>query len=169
MEDILIVDGYNIINGWPELNKLKEESLEHAREKLIEVMSNYGSFKGVQVIVVFDGHLVKGGLRSSELINGVEVIYTGEGETADAVIEKLMHQLPPSLLICVATSDWSEQKIVLGKGAVRLSGRELLHKIQEINKEAEKFYRSNPVESRALDTHLDAKIKSELEKWRRSK
>lgn len=125
MEAVLLVDGYNVINGWPELDKIKEENLEHARDKLIEILSNYGSFKGLQVIVVFDGHLVKGGVRTSEIINGVEVIYTGEGETADAVIEKLMHQLPPSVQAYVATSDWNEQKIVLGKGALRLSVRDL--------------------------------------------
>lgn len=169
MEDILIVDGYNVINGWPELNKLKEESLAHAREKLIDILSNYGSFKGVQVIVVFDGHLVKGGVRATELVNGVEVIYTGEGETADAVIEKLMHQLPSSLLVCVATSDWDEQKIVLGKGAVRLPVREMLAKVKAVTREAEKYYHSKAVETRALDSHLNGEVLRILEAWRRSR
>lgn len=169
MDAVLLVDGYNVINGWPELDKIKEESLEHAREKLIDILSNYGSFQDIQVIVVFDGHLVKGGVRTTEMINGVEVIYTGEGETADAVIEKLMHQLPPSVQAYVATSDWNEQKIVLGKGAIRLSVRDLHRKVKEMEKEAKSFYQSKPQNLHRLDNHLTAELKNQLEKWRRSK
>lgn len=168
MDEVLLVDGYNIINNWDELNKLKEESLSHARERLIDIMASFGALKGVQVIVVFDGHLVKGGVRHSEIISGVEVIFSGEGETADSVIEKLMHQLPPNIRrVYVATSDWDEQKIVLGKGAIRLSARELLIEVQKLHKEAEKQYINQQKGKRSLDSYLNLNVLEILEKWRR--
>lgn len=168
MDEVLIVDGYNIINNWDELNKLKGESLSHARERLIDIMASFGALKGIQVIVVFDGHLVKGGVRNSEFISGVEVIFSGEGETADSVIEKLMHQLPPNVKrVYVATSDWDEQKIVWGKGAIRLSARELLLEVQKLHKEAEKCYINKQKVKQPLDSYLNVNVVEILEKWRR--
>ncbi|MDF2815945.1 MAG: putative Yacp protein, partial [Paenibacillus sp.] len=52
MKQILIVDGYNIIGAWPELSKLKDISLEEARDKLIDLLANYQSYSGKRVIVV---------------------------------------------------------------------------------------------------------------------
>lgn len=168
MDEVIIVDGYNIINYWDELNKLKGESLSHARDRLIDIMASFGALKGIQVIIVFDGHLVKGGVRNSEFVSGVEVIYSGEGETADAVIEKLMHQLPPNIKrVYVATSDWDEQRIVLGKGAIRLSARELAIEVQKLHKEAEKLYVNDRRSKQFLDSYLNVNILEILEKWRR--
>ena len=83
MEDYLIVDGYNIMNGWLELAALKEQSLEHARDKLVEIMGNFQALMGNRVVVVFDAHLVKGSAGNREHVGGVEVIFSREGETAD--------------------------------------------------------------------------------------
>ncbi|MDS1030400.1 NYN domain-containing protein [Bacillota bacterium LX-D] len=167
MEDVLIVDGYNVLNGWPELNKVKEESLEHAREKLIDILSEYSALKGVQVIVVFDGQMVKGGIRNAQFISGIEVIYTNEGETADSVIEKLMHQLPSNLLAAVATSDWDEQKIVLGKGAIRMPVRELREQALALEKDVQKFYHVGKQKTDLLEARIENKVRAVLEKWRR--
>jgi predicted RNA-binding protein with PIN domain len=168
LDEVILVDGYNIINYWDELSKLKAESLAHARERLIDIMASFSSLKGIQVIIVFDGHLVKGGVRNSEFVSGVEVIYSGEGETADAVIEKLMHQLPPNIKrVYVATSDWDEQRIVLGKGAIRFSARELLLEVQRLHKKAKKLYANNNTHKQPLDSLINLNILEILEKWRR--
>lgn len=98
----------------------------------------------------------------------MEVIYSGEGETADAVIEKLMHQLPPNIKrVYVATSDWDEQRIVLGKGAIRFSARELLLEVQRLHKEAKKLYANNNTHKQPLDSLINLNILEILEKWRR--
>ena len=94
-EKYLIVDGYNIINSWPELSVLKKEDYSHARDKLVEILSDYQGFVRVNVILVFDGHNVKGSAGSREKIGGVEVVFTREGETADMFIERLIGELTP--------------------------------------------------------------------------
>ena len=60
-KDYLLVDGYNIIHAWEDLSTLAREDLDGARAKLIDLLRNYQSWRGCQVIVVFDAYKVKGG------------------------------------------------------------------------------------------------------------
>ena len=59
MKEYLIVDGYNIIGAWPELQALKEENLEYARVRLIEILSAHAALSKRIVIFVFDAYQVK--------------------------------------------------------------------------------------------------------------
>lgn len=167
LERYLLVDGYNVINAWPELNKLKEENFEHARAKLIEILSNYSGFKGIKIIIVFDAHQVKGGIERRERHGKIEVIYTQEGIIADMVIEKLINFLPKSARVYVATSDKVEQDIIWGKGAYRISSRELLLEVQRVKKEARSYYKKNTANVYRLDDNLTDDIRDALEKLRR--
>lgn len=170
MQDLLIVDGYNILNTWPELVALKDESLDHARNRLLDIMANYQGLTGFVVIVVFDAHLVKKGEGSTFQHGAVEVIFTQEKETADLCIEKLVGVLGGQYRITVATSDWAQQRVVLGKGALRLSARELLISVKEKEKEGN-YYAE---EYRKLSPRLEGRISQDnvrktLERWRRGK
>jgi len=169
-EEMLIIDGYNVINSWPELIKLKEDNFEHARLRLIEILSNYSGYRGIKVIIVFDAHQVKGGIERKEFYDNVEVIFSGEGVTADAVIEKLISSLPPkSYRTFVATSDKAEQEMIWGKGACRMSSRELLLEVNKTVRENEPFLKELQHKPNPLDSHLSDEVKVILEKWRRGK
>lgn len=139
-QEYLLVDGYNIINAWSALALFKEEDMEHAREKLIELLSSYQMYKGIKLILVFDAHLVKGGLESRTFNSPVEVVFTREGETADSFIERLVYELSEKCKLTVATSDWEEQRIVLGKGASRVSARELWDDLVNVQSEIRNIY-----------------------------
>ncbi|MFZ5640026.1 MAG: NYN domain-containing protein [Bacillota bacterium] len=167
MTDCLLVDGYNILHAWPHLAKLMDKDLEHARTKLIEQLSNYGALTGTKIIIVFDAHLVKGGQGSSEETGGVEIIYTPEGVTADMAIEKLAARLAAGRRVTVATSDWTQQRMVFAKGAVRMPARELLAEVLSA-KEGSEAYKGTAAE-RGIREHLSEEIKGILEKIRRSK
>ncbi|MDK2824398.1 MAG: uncharacterized protein PWQ67_2439 [Clostridia bacterium] len=169
LEEILVIDGYNVINAWPELMKLKEVNFEHARSKLLEIVSNYSGYKGIKVIVVFDAHQVKGGIEHRENYGNVEIVYSGEGITADLVIEKLISSLPRNSKIFVATSDKTEQEMIWGKGAYRISSRELLAEIEETFKRNEVFLKEKQYKPYRLDSHLSDEVKHILERWRRGK
>ncbi len=169
MEDILIVDGYNIINSWPELVVLRNDSYAHARDKLLEILQGYQGLASVKVIVVYDAHLVKGGLQRQENIGGVQVIFSGEGETADMIIERLADQLTSRFDVAVATSDWAEQQLVIQRGATRLSARELLENVNKYKINSRKYYRGNTINSQTLDARIEAKVRDTLEKWRRKR
>lgn len=169
MKECLIVDGYNILHAWPQLAKLMAEDLEHARIRLVELLSNYGAFRGIKVIIIFDAHMVKGGQGSSETSCGVDIIYTQEGVTADMAIEKLVSRLPAGWQAIVATSDWTQQRIVFGKGAVRMAARELVAEVLSIDKEKDIYQDLRPVAEAGLGEHLPKETKDVLEKIRRSK
>ena len=127
MKETLIVDGYNVINAWPELISLKDQNLEHARDALIDLLASYGAYKGMKVVVVFDAHEVSG-IESIQFQKQVEVVFTKEGETADSFIERTSYNLKgKQQRVYVVTSDWAEQLVILWAGAYRISARELYH------------------------------------------
>lgn len=129
-KEYLLVDGYNIIFSWKELNSLAKENLEAARNKLADILCNYQGYQKNEIILVFDGYKSKGNLGSVIHYNNIDIIYTKEAETADQFIEMITHQLGKQYQIRVASSDATEQMIILGKGASRLSARELQIEIE---------------------------------------
>lgn len=144
-EEYLLVDGYNIIFAWDELNALAQDNLELARASLINAMCNYRGFVGGHLILVFDAYRVKGAVREIEEIGGISVIYTKEAETADMYIEKVSHELGKKHRVRVATSDRLEQIIILGAGAYRMSASEFHDEVMR----AERDIRSTIFENNA--------------------
>ncbi len=133
--EYLLVDGYNIIFAWDELKAIAKDSLESARQRLIDILSNYRGFKKCRLIVVFDAYKVKGGKGSVEEEHGVSIVYTKEAETADMYIEKVTHQLSRDHRVRVATSDGLEQIIILGNGAYRVSAEEFRREVAQTEQE----------------------------------
>lgn len=169
MEEYYLVDGYNIIHAWPELNEMKNFSLDHARDKLVEIMANFAAFTGSRIKVVFDAHLVKSGTGGSEIINGVEVLYTEEGETADGLIERQVGEIVKHATAYVVTYDWDEQRIIFGRGAYRITPRELLNLVLKTNQEGQKKYVKNLSTDRYLEDRINGDIRNKLEEMRRKK
>ena len=132
--EYLLVDGYNIIFAWDELRKTAEESLDLARNRLINILCNFQGYKRYEVILVFDAYKVPGDTREVEKSGGISIVYTKEHETADAYIEKVSHELVKEHRVRVATSDGAEQVIILGNGALRMSATELLEEVTEAEK-----------------------------------
>ena len=170
-KNFLLVDGYNIIHAWDDLREMAEISLEIARNKLMDIMSNYQGYKShYEVIVVFDGYLVKGSIGSVYEYNNIYVVYTKEAETADHYIEKTVNNLPRECHVRVATSDGLEQLIILGHGAVRMSARELKREIEGVNHQLrEKFIDNKPPKSNLLMDNLDVETQKLFEQMRRAK
>jgi predicted RNA-binding protein with PIN domain len=169
MEEILIVDGYNIIGDWPELKDLKnKESLEDAREKLLQYLADYKAYTGKKVIVVFDAHQVFGRGRD-ERIYGLDVQYTAENETADERIERLVKELKTRRnQIYVASSDRTEQWVVFAQGALRMSARELSIEVAKSESGIdEKVKKSAEKPKLTLKDSLGEEIEKIFEQWRR--
>ena len=108
----LLVDGYNIIFAWDELNEIAKDNLDLARNQLINILCNYQGFKQCELILVFDAYKIKGGQRNIEKIHNINVVYTKEAETADMYIEKVTHEIGKKHRVRVATSDNLEQIII---------------------------------------------------------
>lgn len=133
-EKYLLVDGYNIVFAWEELNELAKDNIDAARDKLMDIMCNYQAYKGMHLILVFDAYKVKGGIGSMQDYHNIHVVYTKEAETADQYIEKLAHQMGRENDVTVATSDGLEQLIIRGEGCKLISAREFYEEIREVNR-----------------------------------
>jgi len=131
----LLVDGYNIIHAWADLKSLLEDgssnadrqslSLEAARFKLLEMMSEYKAMKDTEIIVVFDAYNVRGHFTEKLDYMGVHVVYTKEAETADQYIARFTVENSKNFDITVATSDGLIQLIIRGEDSKMLSARDL--------------------------------------------
>lgn len=139
--EYLLVDGYNIIFSWDELSAMAKNDLDSARSRLINIMCNYQGFKNCNLILVFDAYKVKSD-REVERYGNVIVIYTKEAETADMFIEKAAMKLSNESRVRVATSDGTEQLIIFGAGAVRVSAREFKMEVDEVEQSIRKILES---------------------------
>lgn len=170
-KEFLLVDGYNIIHAWDELKEMAEEvSLESARQRLMDILSNYKGVKKNTVILVFDGYLVKGNIGTVYEYNNIFVVYTKEAETADHYIERVVTSLPKHYRVRVATGDGLEQLIIYGQGAIRMTARELFYEIRGVEKDLrERFIENRPPKNNLLSEQLDAEALEWLEAMRRKK
>jgi predicted RNA-binding protein with PIN domain len=167
MEELLIVDGYNMIGAWPQLSDIKKKELGRARDVLLTILSEYQVFSGNKVIVVFDAHQVPGmGKKLKEY--RIDIYYTKENETADELIERLVKKMTSRRRrVTVATSDSTEQHIAFGSGALRKSARELLEDIQTAKKSIKKTVDQMTHQPLRSGIPLKKDIASIFEKWRR--
>lgn len=139
-EEYLLVDGYNIIFAWEGLRDLANASIEAARNKLMDILSNYQGYKKNTLILVYDAYKVEGNTGEVMKYHNIYVVYTKEAETADQYIEKTVHEIGRKHRVTVATSDALEQIIILGQGASRLSAAGLKEEIQAANIEIRSNY-----------------------------
>jgi len=153
--DVLVVDGYNMIGAWHELNRLKVHDIGLARDKLIEILSEYQAFYRKRVIVVFDALYVKG-KESRRSFHNVEIIYTKEDETADECIERLVKDLKNvKNQVYVATNDYLEQRTIFSRGALRTSSRELQIEIENMDVHVKGFVEENNLVKPSSKIELD--------------
>jgi predicted RNA-binding protein with PIN domain len=130
-EEYLLVDGYNIIFAWEELNALAQENIDGARGRLLDIMCNYQGIRRCHLIVVFDAYRVQGHQTEVLDYHNIHVVYTKEAETADQYIEKFAHEHGRKYRVTVATSDGLEQIIIRGQGCALISAREFELDVKE--------------------------------------
>ena len=131
----MLVDGYNIIFSWEELNGLAAVNITSARNALMDILSNYQGFRKDTLILVFDAYKVEGNPGQVYKYHNIYVVFTKEAETADQYIEKTVHKMGRRHQVTVATSDALEQVIILGQGARRLSAGDLKEAVEQASRE----------------------------------
>lgn len=168
----LLVDGYNVIFAWEELNSLAKENIDAARDKLMDILCNYQGVKDCKLMVVFDAYKVPENKGSISEYHNICVIYTREAQTADAYIERFTHENASKYDITVATSDGMEQVITRGAGCMLISSRELKAEIEARLKDAKEEFARKLWEQKGkvyLFDSLDAEFQKYLEDIRLGK
>ncbi|MCR5665955.1 MAG: TetM/TetW/TetO/TetS family tetracycline resistance ribosomal protection protein [Eubacterium sp.] len=169
-EEYLLVDGYNVIFSWPQLNELAKETIDGARMKLMEILSDYQGIRGGYLILVFDAYRIEGHEEEVMRYHNIDVVYTKEAETADQYIEKTAHKLGKNHNIRVATSDGLEQIIIRGQGCRLTSSRELKEEIALAMQEAKGEHMTDEDRKKNyLLDHADDEAREALEQMRLGK
>lgn len=166
---ILIVDGYNVINAQ---QGAVSESLADARDRLLSELMDYAGYSGQQVILVFDAWLSDRRQRTEEQHGQVSVVYTQKGETADHYIERLCDAYAADIEfrraeVRVATSDGIEQTVVLGRGAIRLSARELIYEMNQMRAQGKAGAAAATGHRNPIVDRLPEDVRRRLEEMRR--
>jgi len=138
-ESMVIVDGYNLIYAWDTLKEIADYSLEKARETLMDMLSNYVAYTKEKLTLVFDAYLVPDGIGSDFEHDGYRVVYTKENQTADAFIERMMHELGPNYKIRVVTGDRLVQFAAVHSGISRMTTKEFSDELISVGNEITEF------------------------------
>ncbi len=120
---VLIVDGHSMIFQWPELRGLHQRKTATARERLTQMMARFQDATGVHVTLVFDGTGPRA--NQDEHHTQIQVFYSGSGQTADSVIERLVARYASEYTIVVATDDNLERTTVETFGGSWISSDQL--------------------------------------------
>lgn len=135
-KQLLLIDGYNVIGNWPELNQLKlADRLSDARDRLIDIIAEYKKYRDLDMQIIFDAMYVPG-LSKKDNKHNLDIIWTNKDETADSYIEAYARQKQSRFVqVVVVTSDQAEQWTVFSAGALRISARELLRDVKRSKQE----------------------------------
>ena len=139
LRNMVIIDGYNLIHSCESLKKTAEFSLEKARDELMDILSSYVAYTKVELLLVFDAYLVKDGEGSEFVRDGYKVVYTKADQTADAYIEKVMHDLGPDYSIRMVTGDKLLQFSAVHSGILRMTAKEFLEELTRVGNEITEF------------------------------
>ena len=130
-----------LVNEQPsedELRALADSGhIDAARERLMDALSNYAAFTRREVVVVFDGYRVPGGQGEKFDRSGLHVVFTRQGETADAYMEKLADEIGKNESVRVVTSDALIQLTALRAGVLRMSAREFRQELAQVAQQLE--------------------------------
>lgn len=132
--NITIIDGYNVINAWPQLKILGNTSLESARDQLIDILAEYQSLSGEELIIVFDAYNLDRPKETIEEKYGMKIVFTKRFQTADTYIEKQILRFGRRHNLKVVTDDGQIQILATSKGASRMTSTELKADIYNNNK-----------------------------------
>ena len=162
-EEVLLVDGYNVIFAWDDLRALAEENMDGARGRLLDILCDYQAVRKCCVIAVFDAYRIKGHPTETLDYQNIHVVDTKGAETADRYIEKFAHENGRKYHITVATSDGLEQIIIRGQGCTLISARELQKEITSCRQNVMEEFSQNHKEGRHFPMQpLSDEIKKQI-------
>jgi predicted RNA-binding protein with PIN domain len=101
----IIIDGYNLIRQSKSLRLIENQSIELGREALIDTLRAYKRLKSHIITVVFDGIQAPYPAPAKDRIKGIRVQFSRNGESADAVIERLARSEKEKALVVSSDRD----------------------------------------------------------------
>ena len=134
----IIIDGYNLMFLMAEKGMVASGNLDLSRKEMLNILASYSGFSGAHILVVFDAYHNPVSDDKKSRDDGIDVIFTDYGETADAYIERTANILGKNDHVRVISSDNLVRLGVFRSGIQRTSSayfyEELVHSIQNMQK-----------------------------------
>lgn len=126
------IDGYNVIHHAPDLRERAQGDFESARDLLIERVARFCAASQSEARIVFDGR----GRRADPVQPfrappGLEVIYSPNRQSADALIERMVYQTTERREIVVVSADRGIRELCQGLGTLVMTPHNFLETVQE--------------------------------------
>ncbi|MSU57734.1 MAG: hypothetical protein EXS35_06060 [Pedosphaera sp.] len=112
----ILVDGYSLLHGWPELARGKPRHSAAARDELVHILTRYHDALGTPITVFFDGSGAPPNVPKNESTRQIEVLFSKAGQTADDMIERAAHRFQPYGEVLAVTDDYAERDTVIALG-----------------------------------------------------
>ncbi|MFO8049618.1 MAG: NYN domain-containing protein [Desulfosudaceae bacterium] len=103
----IIIDGYNLIRQSAELSILDRRDMQSGREALLKMLSAYRSLKPHKITVIFDGAAAPAYYQRRDRVNGVSIVFSAPGQTADSLIKNMAAQKRERALVVSSDRDIS--------------------------------------------------------------
>jgi predicted RNA-binding protein with PIN domain len=133
--EFLLVDAHNLIFATPDLADLHRRNPAAAREQLVRLLERHQDASGVRIVVVFDGGTQPSTTATLSGPAGVQVFYPKAGQTADAIIERLVFKYAATHRLTVATNDNLIRTAAIAAGASTMDSETLLAELQRAEDE----------------------------------
>jgi hypothetical protein len=173
VKDLYIIDGYNFIFNLRKPLNLSADQLTELREKLLASLSQFKNYNSCNIIAVFDARHSDNPGRTREVHSDIDVIYSRKGETADSVVENIVHSNQEYDRIFVVTSDNLQQKVVFRQNIYRKSIREFIIEMKQSKKRiSSKIKQQKNISERSFysfEKRISRNSKDKLENFRQNK
>jgi predicted RNA-binding protein with PIN domain len=117
----ILIDGYSLLHGWPELAPRSARHSAAARDELAHRLTLYRDAIGTPITIVFDGANDDIRLSTVESTPEVEILYSRTGQTADEIIERAAHRFSAYGEVLAVTDDYAERDTVIAMGGMASS------------------------------------------------
>lgn len=145
----ILVDGYSLLHNWPELAPGKARYSAAARDELIHQLTLYRDAIGTPITIVFDGAGAPSGTPPPASTPELEIIYSGAGQTADDIIERVAFRMQEFGEVLAITDDHAERETVLSMGGMASSClnfiQDIANTLEEQEREIKHFNRRERV------------------------
>jgi hypothetical protein len=88
----LIIDGYNFLWQYASARSVATSNFEKGREALLKWLTEQPRLQMFDITVVFDAYKTDALHHSQQKIQGIDVVYTAGGQTADQLIREMASQ-----------------------------------------------------------------------------
>jgi predicted RNA-binding protein with PIN domain len=143
--EFLIVDAHNAIFAHRELAEIHRRAPTAAREQLVRLLEAYQDSSNFRIVAVFDGNASSRTNSTQSSPAGIQIFYPQAGQSADAIIERLVVKYSSVHRITVASNDHLVRTAAIAAGASSMDTETLFEEIsvarRDLDRSLEKLRR----------------------------